>query len=237
MRVSRQKTAGNHGPTTVGYIIVIINVDFTCHASYKVLVHHRTWSLKMKVSRERAAANRERIVEVASKLFREKGFDGIGVADLMKGAGLTHGGFYGHFKSKDDLAAEACGRALARATDKWTALVEDSGDKSFVALVRNYLSEGRLASSGAGCVFAALGPEAARQRHPVRRAFADGLNALLGVLARTVGGRAKAEKRKRSIAAMSEMVGAMVLARSVGDLEFASEILEAAAADLTARFS
>jgi TetR/AcrR family transcriptional repressor of nem operon len=73
----------------------------------------------MKVSREQAAANRERIVEVASKLFRENGFDGIGIADLMKAAGLTHGGFYGHFESKDELAAEACGRAMARASEKW----------------------------------------------------------------------------------------------------------------------
>jgi TetR/AcrR family transcriptional repressor of nem operon len=68
----------------------------------------------MRVTREQAAENRERIVQVAAKLFRERGFDGIGVADLMKSAGLTHGGFYGHFRSKDDLAAEACARALVK---------------------------------------------------------------------------------------------------------------------------
>src|SRR5712671_3353842 len=83
-------------------------------------------SAAMKVSREQAAANLERIVEVAGKLFRERGFDGIGVADLMKAAGLTHGGFYGHFKSKDDLAAEACSRAMARASERWAALARTS---------------------------------------------------------------------------------------------------------------
>ena len=66
---------------------------------------------EMKVSREQAAANRERILDVASRLFRERGLDGIGVADLMKNAGLTHGGFYGHFSSKEDLMAQACARS------------------------------------------------------------------------------------------------------------------------------
>src|SRR3981081_147115 len=83
-------------------------------------------SAAMKVSREQAAANRERIVEVAGKLFRERGFDGIGVADLMKAAGLTHGGFYGHFKSKDDLAAQACGRVLAHSSQRWVRRAEVS---------------------------------------------------------------------------------------------------------------
>src|SRR6266478_3735251 len=122
----------------------------------------------MKVSREKAAANRERIVDVASRLFREKGFDGIGVADLMKGAGMTHGGFYGHFESKDDLAREACGRAMARASDRWTAVVERGDGDPFAAIVKNYLSEERFSSPGLGCVFAALGPDAARQGNSVK---------------------------------------------------------------------
>src|SRR3981081_1665376 len=79
-------------------------------------------SRHMKVSREQAAENRARVIEVAGKLFREKGFDGIGVADIMKGAGLTHGGFYGQFKSKDDLAAQACAQSLERSVARWTRL-------------------------------------------------------------------------------------------------------------------
>lgn len=189
----------------------------------------------MKASREEAAANRQRIVEVAGRLFRENGFDGIGVADLMKGAGMTHGGFYGHFDFKDDLAAEACGRALAQSAEKWTALVENADEKAFATLVENYLSEERVMSLGKGCMLATLGSDAARQSRPLRRVFRDGLNALVGILAGTLTARSKAERRKRSLAVMSQLVGAVVLARSVGEPELAHEILDAATSDLKAR--
>src|SRR3954467_11679106 len=85
----------------------------------------------MKVSREQAAENRERIVQVGSKLFRERGFDGIGVSDLMKAAGLTHGGFYGHFASKEDLAAEASDRALKDIQQYWSGVVDKNPDEAF----------------------------------------------------------------------------------------------------------
>src|SRR5215472_19323545 len=136
----------------------------------------------MKVSRETAAANREKIVDVASRLFREKGFDGIGVADLMKEAGLTHGGFYGHFESKDQLAEEATNRAVERSLDRWRELADGAGDGAFAALVKSYLSEKRLSSPGSGCLFAALGSEASRQGKTVRRVFADGLEKFIGIL-------------------------------------------------------
>ena len=90
----------------------------------------------MRVTREQAAANRQKIVHVASTLFRQHGFDGIGVADIMKGAGLTHGGFYGHFASKDDLATEACTRALGG--DDWAERVAGRPDPSLGAVVRGY---------------------------------------------------------------------------------------------------
>src|SRR5215471_2486268 len=95
----------------------------------------------MRVSREKFAESRKRILEAAATLFRETGFDGIGLADLMKAAGLTHGGFYGHFGSKEDLAAEACAEALERAVKKWTSLVEGSRGAPLDAIARNYLSE------------------------------------------------------------------------------------------------
>ncbi|MDB5924847.1 MAG: TetR family transcriptional regulator, partial [Betaproteobacteria bacterium] len=78
----------------------------------------------MKVSREQAAENRERILDAAAQLFRERGFEGIGVADLMKAAGLTHGGFYGHFASKEDLMAQACARASTRSRALWSKLAD-----------------------------------------------------------------------------------------------------------------
>src|SRR5438105_11839749 len=92
----------------------------------------------VRVTREQAAANRERILEVAGTLFRERGFDGIGVADIMKRAGLTHGGFYGHFGSKDDLAAEACARVLD--AEGWAERVTGTKHPTIDALVRGYLS-------------------------------------------------------------------------------------------------
>src|SRR3979490_1853008 len=117
----------------------------------------------MKVSREQAAANRERVVEVAGKLFRERGFDGIGVADLMQAAGLTHGGFYGHFKSKDDLAAQACSRGPGRPSQKWARRAELSAGDARAELIKQYLSEAHRDASGNGCVLAALGSDAGRQ--------------------------------------------------------------------------
>src|SRR5438067_9036571 len=94
----------------------------------------------MKVSREQAAQNRERIVEAAAKLFRERGFEGIGVADLMKEAGLTHGGFYGHFSSKDDLIAEASARALTGSLALFSRVAERTPADPLPAIARAYLT-------------------------------------------------------------------------------------------------
>jgi TetR/AcrR family transcriptional repressor of nem operon len=190
----------------------------------------------MKVSRKQAAKNRERIVEVAGRLFRAKGFNGVGVADLMQSAGLTHGGFYGHFKSKHDLAVEACGRAMTNGAEKWTALAAASDRDAFVTMVKTYLAEAHVASASTGCVFAALAPEASRQGARVRRIFSEGLNRWAGILADVLTGRTSAERRKKSLAAVSQMVGALVLARSVDDPAFAREILQAASGDLMERF-
>lgn len=191
----------------------------------------------MKVSREAAAANRERIVDVASRLFREKGFDGIGVADLMKEAGLTHGGFYGHFASKDQLAEEASNRAVERALNRWREIADGASEDAFAALVKHYLSEERFSSPGSSCLFAALASEASRQRKSVRRVFAEGFEEFVAILADAAPGRTKAEKRKRAIAAFAEMVGALVLARAVNEPELAREILRTATSDLTSRKS
>src|SRR5579883_1331192 len=110
----------------------------------------------MKVSREQAAANRERIIEAAGELFRRKGFGGIGVADIMKAADLTHGGFYGHFASKDDLVAQASGKAMARAAANWRKVVEAGSKDAFAALLTHYLSPRHRDDPGRGCAFAAL---------------------------------------------------------------------------------
>jgi TetR/AcrR family transcriptional repressor of nem operon len=186
----------------------------------------------MRVTREQAAENRERIVQMAEKLFRERGFDGIGVADLMKSAGLTHGGFYGHFRSKDDLAAEACARALEKAVEKWDRLAAGAPDDPLHAIASSYLSQTHIDKPGAGCLIAAVGPDVARQDKSVRRAMTEGLQTMLERLAGWVPGKSKAEKRRTAIASYAAMVGALVMARGVDDPDFADEILQATLAAL-----
>jgi TetR/AcrR family transcriptional repressor of nem operon len=188
----------------------------------------------MRVSRAKAAANRERIIDAAGALFRTKGFDGIGVADIMKAADLTHGGFYGHFASKDDLVAQASQRAMARAAANWGSVVAAARDKPYAALLKHYLSPHHRDHPGGGCAFAALGGDAARCGKSVREAFADGLEPLIEILANTVPGRSKAARRRKALAAMAELVGALTLARAVDDTSLSDEILEAARRELLA---
>jgi TetR/AcrR family transcriptional regulator, transcriptional repressor for nem operon len=186
----------------------------------------------MRVSREQAAENRERILSVATKLFREKGFDGIGVADLMRSAGLTHGGFYGHFASKEDLVAQACARALARSVEAWAQSAEEGARSPLAAITASYLSAKHRDHPGSGCLLAALGADVPRQGASVRRAVTEGLRRLIVVLTRVVPGRSTAAKRERALATMASLVGALVLARAVDDKTLSEEILQATAASL-----
>lgn len=183
----------------------------------------------MRVSKEQAAENRRRVVEVASALFRERGFNGIGVADLMKEAGLTHGGFYGQFASKDDLAAEACARAMEAMAERWSGPAETPpGDEALKALLDGYLSPRHRDHSAAGCPIAALGVDVSRQGGAVRGAFTQGLRPFIDRLQRLVPGRSAEAKRKAALATLSGMVGALVLSRAVDDPALSDEILEAA---------
>ena len=186
----------------------------------------------MRVSREKAAEHRERIIDAAAALFRSKGFDGVGVADIMKAADLTHGGFYGHFASKDDLIAQASRRSMARAAINWRKLVADAPDHPCAALLNHYLSPRHRDDPSQGCAFAALSGDAARYGKPVRKAFAEGLEPLIEVLAEVSGGRTKAARRRKAIATLAELIGALILARAVGDLALSDEILDAARREL-----
>jgi TetR/AcrR family transcriptional repressor of nem operon len=185
----------------------------------------------MKVTREQVAANRERIVDAAGTLFRRHGFDGIGVADIMKRAGLTHGGFYGHFASKEDLAAETCARVLGKGG--WPDRLAGVPSPSFDALVRGYLSRRHCDDPGHGCLVAALGSDVARQPRSVRRAFTEGFRSRIDALRKLVPGRpAAAARREKALATMAGLVGALILARAVDDPKLSNEILEAAATTL-----
>src|ERR1700744_5919515 len=193
----------------------------------------------MRVSREKAAEHRDRIIDAAGALFRAKGFGGIGVADIMKAADLTHGGFYGHFASKEDLVAQASRRSMARVAANWAKPVEAAPDNPYAALLAHYLSPKHRDDAGKGCAFAALGNDAARSGKIVRKAFAEGLAPLIDILAqsipgKSVSGKSKAARRRKAVAAMATLVGALTLARAVEGTPLSDEMLEAAHRELAA---
>jgi TetR/AcrR family transcriptional repressor of nem operon len=183
----------------------------------------------MKVSREQAAQNRERVLDAAAALFRERGFDGIGVADLMKQAGLTHGGFYGQFESKDELVVQACARSFAASHKRWLHDIETSADP-LGAIVTRYLSTRHRDQPGQGCTLSTLAVDAPRRGHVLQRAFTDGLRPFIDMLSGLLPGRRAGIRRERALVAMASLVGAMVLARAVDDSALSEEILGATAA-------
>ncbi|MEJ4043633.1 TetR/AcrR family transcriptional regulator [Erwinia sp. SLM-02] len=172
----------------------------------------------MKVSKEQVRENRQRIVETASALFRERGFDGVGVAELMSAAGLTHGGFYKHFASKTDLMAEAVSCGFVQAADI-------SGGTGREEFVERYLSRQHRDAMGSGCVMSALGTDTARQPDSVKALFAEGIEKHLARL----GGEEGVEGSRRAdiIDTLAHLVGAMVLSRACpDDSALADEILD-----------
>lgn len=189
----------------------------------------------MKVSKAQAQANRTHIVRTASALFREHGFDGVGVADLMTAAGFTHGGFYKHFGSKVDLMAEsaACGIAQTAAM---------TADASIAEIVEHYLSREHRDARAAGCTMAALGGDAARQPVTVRTTFADGVERLLAAViageAPTDDMESSRQVRGRSLALLAQMVGAIVMSRACpDDSSLADEILSSCKSEIHSSLS
>jgi len=181
----------------------------------------------MRVSREKAAESRQRILDAATGLFRARGFGDVGVAEVMKAADLTHGGFYGHFESKEDLVAQACRRSTGRAAENWSRVVAGASDKPYVALLDHYLSPRHRDDPGKGCAFAALGNDAGRGSLAVRNAFAEGLRPLIDIITNALPGFSKSARRRKAVAAMASLVGALTLARAVDDEALSNEILEA----------
>jgi len=181
----------------------------------------------MRVSRIQAEANREAVINAASRLFREHGFDGIGLKDLMKGAGLTQGGFYKQFESKDDLAALASRRAMESATRRWSSVAASSKDP-LQAVVDLYLSAGHRGETGDGCPLVALGSDAARQSPEVRTPFHDGIKAHLQVLEELIPNDGAPDPAEKAMVVLSLMVGAVTLSRIITDEAMSDRVLEAA---------
>jgi TetR/AcrR family transcriptional repressor of nem operon len=187
----------------------------------------------MRVSRVQAAENRQTVINVAGRLFRERGFDGIGLKDLMEGAGLTQGAFYKQFASKDDLAAQASRRALESASRRWSAAAAENPKDPLGAVIAFYLSEGHREEKMDGCPIVALGSDAARQGVDVKASFEAGIKAHLEVLGPMVaemdGKTPKRRAKSKAMAILSTMVGALTLSRVVNDRDLAQAFLDAAA--------
>ncbi|MBE7201890.1 MAG: TetR family transcriptional regulator [Parafilimonas terrae] len=183
----------------------------------------------MRMSKEAAAASRVRIVEAASRLLRERGIGATSIADVMAAAGMTHGGFYKHFRSKEDLVAAALEAAFATHADRFAQRSETNGPQAALqAYVAEYLSAKHVTHSGLGCPAAALGSDAGREAAGVTSAFSQGVEALIAhVAAGAPAGTEAPEARASAIRRLAMMVGAVVVARGVGEGPLRSEVLAA----------
>ncbi|HVM84368.1 MAG TPA: TetR family transcriptional regulator [Candidatus Binatia bacterium] len=170
----------------------------------------------MKVTREQMAEHRRKILDAAARLFRAHGFEAVTVAEVMQAAGLTHGGFYGHFKSKDELIAETIGHVLAGTAESLEPAAYAGG----------YLSARHRDNLSGGCPFAGLGAETIRQTPEARAAMTAGLKRHLAALTRGAPGATAAAKRRAAIGSWSAMVGALILSRFSDDPKLSDELLK-----------
>jgi TetR/AcrR family transcriptional repressor of nem operon len=184
-----------------------------------------------RVSRAGTELNRTAIEDASSRLFRERGL-GVSVSDVMAAAGLTHGGFYGHFESKDALAATACARAFDESLERWHKRLAGKTGRaaSLAALVEGYLSPRNRSTMGSGCPMAGFATDVAREPDdkPIRKSYVDGLGELLGVLAGVQDTGDTAQDRHQALGQLSTMVGAMVLARATRGDPLSNELMAAA---------
>ncbi|WP_434674526.1 TetR/AcrR family transcriptional regulator [Pseudomonas sp. R1-15] len=181
----------------------------------------------MRVTKAQAQANREHIVETASVLFRERGFDGIGVADLMAAAGFTHGGFYKHFGSKADLMAEASANSLSQS-------LASTGELDVAGFFAMYLSREHRDARGHGCTMAALCGDAARQSDELKATFASGVESTLASLEKKLGTQEEGGRAKM-LGLLAQAIGAIMLSRACpDDAPLAGEILEVCRAQVLA---
>jgi TetR/AcrR family transcriptional regulator, transcriptional repressor for nem operon len=188
----------------------------------------------VKVTKQQKEEHRSRIIAAAARQFREKGFEGISVSDLMKEAGLTHGAFYGHFASKEELVALASKRAMEETYKRWEKVMKDAPERPIEALSDFYLSAKHSRHPEAGCLLAALGGEVARQPESVKQVVMEEQERLIGLIAGAAPGRTEAARRKHAVCVLANLVGGMVLARHVSDPDSRREMLETVSGGLSA---
>jgi TetR/AcrR family transcriptional repressor of nem operon len=187
-------------------------------------------------SQEEKAKNHQRIVDVAARRIRESGTDGPGVAEIMSEVGLTHGGFYKHFDSRDDLVAEAVDAAIEQGRARLAESVEGAADP-LTAFVDAYLSPGHRDDPGTGCTVVALGADAARSSDRVRAAYRAQVEHYIADLEALLGDPTDETTRPRAIAAVTSMVGALLISRAVDDEDLSDEILRAVRESVAGRQS
>src|SRR4051812_29078487 len=179
----------------------------------------------MRVTKEQMAEHRHRILDAAGRLFREKGFAAVTLAEVMQAAGLTHGGFYGHFKSKDDLIAQTLAHLRPAG---------DPGAADLAGYAANYLDGRHRDDCAGGCPVAALASDTIRQSPEARAAMTEGLRQQIDRLTTLAPGQSAAEKRAAAIAGWSAMVGGLILARLSDDAALSEEVLAAARTAISA---
>lgn len=185
-----------------------------------------------RVSRQQTERNREIILQVATRLFRERGLKGLSVADVMSAAGLTHGGFYGHFESKEALAAQACKQAFEQSVQRWAERTEPTRDRKGArrVLIDNYLADSNRDAPGDGCPTVGFAGDVCREptASPLRQAYTDGVGALLDDYEAVMGQEQAEQRRQAALMEFTLMVGAITLARATEGHPLSDEILQAA---------
>jgi TetR/AcrR family transcriptional regulator, transcriptional repressor for nem operon len=181
----------------------------------------------MRYSKEHKFQTHARIVKRASVKLREKGAHGIGVADLMKDAGLTHGGFYAHFDSREALVIEAFTHAMDRSTAHWRKLSDGTPvEKRLSTIVNAYLAPTHRDDPGHGCAVPTLGAEIARESAKTRRVFSGRMEQMIDMIADQLQGTPRKAARKQAMGALATMMGSLVMARIAGSGELSDEILK-----------
>src|SRR5216684_1613830 len=235
-----------YAPNLAGILTVIVDCKRNRYVLSHCLWRQRIEEQALGVSREQAAENHRAIVAAATRLFRERGVEAVGLSELMKHAGFTQGGFYNHFKSKADLVAEVLASAIAEGNAEFAKMARAPVDESTTALRRYinwYLSQAHRDNIDHGCPVTGFAGDAPRLGAGAQSHFAGGLDDLITILAgliaesgSLVAAGERRTLRERAISLHCEMLGALVLSRSVAQAApaFSNEILENVQRDLTA---
>ncbi|MEB0077690.1 TetR/AcrR family transcriptional regulator [Pseudomonas sp. CCI3.2] len=174
----------------------------------------------MKVTKEKAAQNKEAILEAASHLYRERGIDGIGIGELARSTGLTHGGFYKQFPGgKEQLVTEAVRRAFAPEVNQWHTA------RSISEIVDGYLADAHICNEGDGCPIPAMAADVARNGGPISTEFTSGIRDLMGLLAERAEGQTPEIKQANAAQILASIAGAILIVRAVDDPELSALII------------